>query len=207
MSYNPCSDQWFLLRRLFNYNPRPNYGAEGDETISFSVALKLPKKCLPSSPALALLRERGDDGSYCNYLLCLWFNYFHWFGWTSSLPLPYAYSWTNLPKNVAYSAPHPKPGDNGTPNAHNRWFNLFYHVWGHAYIKNHKNNIWLRSQSHLTSHYTWWSVTTLHDSGGVLGQPLDTFFWALTISWSWLLDRVWSGPNSPSPPLPSSQSP
>ena len=34
----------------------------------------------------------------------------------------------------------------------------------------------------------------LHDVGGVLGRPLDTFFWALTISWSRLLARVWSGP-------------
>ena len=33
-------------------------------------------------------------------------------------------------------------------------------------------------------------VTTLHDFGGVLEQPLDTFFWALTISWSWLLAHV-----------------
>jgi hypothetical protein len=32
-----------------------------------------------------------------------------------------------------------------------------------------------------TSHYTWRSVTTLHDFGGALGQPLDTSFWALTI--------------------------
>ena len=31
---------------------------------------------------------------------------------------------------------------------------------------------------------------TLHDVGGVLGQPLDTLFWALTISWSRLLARV-----------------
>jgi hypothetical protein len=27
-------------------------------------------------------------------------------------------------------------------------------------------------------------------------KPLDTFFWALTISWSRLLARVWHGPNS-----------
>ena len=33
-------------------------------------------------------------------------------------------------------------------------------------------------------------MTTLHDFGGVLGRPLDTFFWALTISWSRLLARV-----------------
>jgi hypothetical protein len=32
--------------------------------------------------------------------------------------------------------------------------------------------------------------TKLHDFGGVLGRPLDAFFWALTISWSRLLARV-----------------
>jgi hypothetical protein len=29
---------------------------------------------------------------------------------------------------------------------------------------------------------------------GVLGRPLDTFFWAPTISWSQLLARVWKWP-------------
>ena len=87
-----------------------------------------------------------------------------------------------------------KLGDHGTPNAHNRWFILFYHVWGPAWIEIHWNSIWLRARSHMTSHYTWGSVTTLHDFGGVLGRPLDTFVWALTISWSRLLARVWSGP-------------
>jgi hypothetical protein len=33
-------------------------------------------------------------------------------------------------------------------------------------------------------------VTTLHEFGGVLGWPLDTFFWALTISWSQHLAHV-----------------
>jgi hypothetical protein len=42
----------------------------------------------------------------------------------------------------------------------------------------------------MTSHCTRGSVTTLHDFGGVLGQPLDTLFWALTISWSRLLARM-----------------
>ena len=46
----------------------------------------------------------------------------------------------------------------------------------------------------MTSHYTSESVTTLHGFGGVLGRPLDTLFWALTISWKRLLARVWSGP-------------
>ena len=49
---------------------------------------------------------------------------------------------------------------------------------------------------HMSSHYTWGFVTTWHDYGGVLGWPLDTFFWDLTISLSQLLARVWSGPNS-----------
>ena len=71
---------------------------------------------------------------------------------------------------------------------------LFYHVWGPAWMEIHWDSIWLRAQSHMTSHYTWRFVTTLHDFGGVLGRPLDTFFWALMISWSWLLAHVWSGP-------------
>ena len=87
-----------------------------------------------------------------------------------------------------------EPGDHNTSNAHNRWFILFYEVQGHVVIDIHWNSIWLRAQSHMTSHYTWQSVTRLHDFGGVLGRPLDTFVWALTISWSRVLARVWSGP-------------
>jgi hypothetical protein len=33
-------------------------------------------------------------------------------------------------------------------------------------------------------------MTTLHDVRGVLGRPLDTSFWALTISWSRLMCEV-----------------
>ena len=90
--------------------------------------------------------------------------------------------------------PNTKPGDHGIPNAHNRWFILFHHVWGPAWMEIHWTSIWLRARSHMTSHYTWGSVTTLHDFGSVLGRHLDTFFWALTISWSRLLAHVWSGP-------------
>ena len=88
--------------------------------------------------------------------------------------------------------PNAKPGDQGPPNAHNRWSVLFYHVWGPAWIKIHWNSIWLRAQSHIASHCTWRSVTTLHDIGGVLGRPLDTFLWALTIHGhgSWLVCEV-----------------
>jgi hypothetical protein len=88
--------------------------------------------------------------------------------------------------------PNTKPGHHGTPNAHNRWFILIYHVWRPAWIEFHWNSNWSRAWSHMTSHYTWGSVTT--HFGGVLRRPLDTFFWALTISWSRLLACVWSGP-------------
>jgi hypothetical protein len=68
------------------------------------------------------------------------------------------------------------------------------HVWRLAWIEIHWNSICLRAPSHMTSHYTWdpWPHYMILE--GVLGRPLDTFFWALTISWSRLLARVWSGP-------------
>jgi hypothetical protein len=83
--------------------------------------------------------------------------------------------------------------DHGTPNVHNRWFILFYHVWGPAWIEIHRKSIWVRARSHMASHYTLGSVTTLHDFWGALGRPLATFFWALTMSWSRLLAHMWSG--------------
>ena len=92
--------------------------------------------------------------------------------------------------------PNTKPRDRGTPSAHNCWFILFYHVWGPHMNRHYWNSIWLRALSDMTSHYTWRSVTTLHDFGSVLGRPLDIFFRALTISWSRLLARVLSGPMS-----------
>ena len=58
-----------------------------------------------------------------------------------------------------------KPWGRGTPNAHNRWFILLYHVWGPVRIDIHWNNIWLKAQSHMTSHSSWRSVITLHDFG------------------------------------------
>ena len=73
----------------------------------------------------------------------------------------------------------------------------FYHVWRPAWIETHWNSIWFRAWAHMTSHFTWESVTTLHDFEGVLGWPLDTFFWALTIPLSRLLTHVWSDPNLP----------
>ena len=91
--------------------------------------------------------------------------------------------------------PNKKPEDHGTPTADNRWFILFDHIREPAWKEIHWNSIWLRAWSHMAWHYTWGSMTTLHDFGGVLGWSLHTFFWARAISWSWLLARVWNGPN------------
>ena len=84
------------------------------------------------------------------------------------------------------SRPNTKPGDHGTPNAHNRWLTLFYHVWGPAWIKFIETTfgwgpghiIWL----HTTLEGPWpyhISLEVCQD-----GRPLDSFFRALTISWS-----------------------
>ena len=51
--------------------------------------------------------------------------------------------------------------DHDTLNVHNHWFILFYHAWRPVWIEIHWNSIWLRTRSHMTSHYTWRSVATL----------------------------------------------
>ena len=98
-------------------------------------------------------------------------------------------TWTILKNHLLKVGLNTKPWDHITTNAHNRWFILSYHVWEPAWIEINWNSIWLRAWSHMASRYTWGSVTTLHDFGGVLGWPLDTFFWALTIPWSRFLAR------------------
>ena len=40
----------------------------------------------------------------------------------------------------------------------------------------HWHSIWLRVWSHMTSHYNWGLVTTLHDFESVLGWPMNTSF-------------------------------
>ena len=64
--------------------------------------------------------------------------------------------------------PNIKVGDHGTTNVHNRWFILFYHVWGPAWVEIPWNCIWLRARSHMTSQCTGGSMTTLCGFGGVL---------------------------------------
>jgi hypothetical protein len=71
--------------------------------------------------------------------------------------------------------PNTKLGDHGTPNAYNRLFILFYHAWGPAWREIIEIAFGWAPWSHMTSHYNWGSMTTLHDFGGVLGQRLDIF--------------------------------
>ena len=98
-------------------------------------------------------------------------------------------------------------GDHGTPNARNHWFILLYHVWGPAWIEIHWYSIWLRAHSHMTSHYTWGSVTHTPTScwrcvGTAFGHFLlgshnfmvmalgSCVKWPLVLAWSIL--RGWS---------------
>ena len=92
------------------------------------------------------------------------------------------------------SRPNTKLGDHGTPNTHNRWLVIFYHVWGPTWIKIHSNSIWLRTRSWITSRYTWESLTYM-----ILEVCWDGL-WTLSFGLSqfhghdsWLLAHVWSG--------------
>ena len=90
--------------------------------------------------------------------------------------------------------PNTKPGDHGTPNVHNRWFILFYHMWGHTWIEIHWNSIWLKTRSHMTSHYTWghdhttWFLEVCWDDLWTLSFGLSQFHGHGSLA------RVWIGP-------------
>jgi hypothetical protein len=66
-------------------------------------------------------------------------------------------------------------GDQSTLNVHNHWFIWFYHVWEPTWIEMHWNSIWLRARWHMTSHYTWRSVTILHDFWRCIGTAFGHF--------------------------------
>ena len=62
-------------------------------------------------------------------------------------------------KLTSWGRPNTKPGDHGTLKSHNHSFIIFYHVWGPCMNRIHWNSIWLRAWSHMTSYYTWGSMT------------------------------------------------
>jgi hypothetical protein len=98
-------------------------------------------------------------------------------------------TWTIFQKPPLGGRPNTKPGDHGTPNVHNRWHILFYHVWEPTWINDYWNSIchiWL----HVTledpwPHYMIWEVCW--------DNLWTLFFWELTISWSRLLAHVLRG--------------
>ena len=114
-----------------------------------------------------------------------------------------------FPKPPLGGRPNTNPGDHGTPNAHNCWFMLFYHVWGpHVDRVSIEiafgwgvGYIWIQTTLRGPwPHYMIWEVCW--------DMPLDTFFWALIISRSRLVARgiewiVFHGHLSyfPKPPL------
>ena len=55
--------------------------------------------------------------------------------------------------------------------------NLLYFIMCEdpAWIEIHWHSFWWRDWPHMTLHYTWEPVTTLHDFGSVLERPLGTF--------------------------------
>ena len=88
--------------------------------------------------------------------------------------------------------PNTKRGDHGTLNAHNRWFILFYHLWGPAWIETHWTNVRLRIRSHMTSQYTWESRDHTTWCWRCVEMAFRRFLLALSISWSrsWLVCEV-----------------
>jgi hypothetical protein len=78
-----------------------------------------------------------------------------------------------------------KPPLGGRPNTNRETIALpmfttvdlsyFILVWGPTWIEIHWNSIWLRPQSHMASHYTWGSMTTLHDFGSCLRTAFGHF--------------------------------
>jgi hypothetical protein len=86
-------------------------------------------------------------------------------------------TWIIFRKPPPGGRPNSKPGDHSTSKSHNHWFLILYCVCEDPmWIEIQWNDIWLKTQSHMASHYTWGPVTTLHDFGSLSGQPLDTSF-------------------------------
>ena len=92
--------------------------------------------------------------------------------------------------------PNTKPGDHGTPNTHNRWFILCYHVWRPTWIEIHWDSIWLRAD-HIWLHTTLESPWPHYMILEVCWDGL----WTLSFGLSQFHDRalgsrLWSGPKS-----------
>ena len=95
---------------------------------------------------------------------------------------PHGIKWIVVHVHLDYSQKPPlggrfnaKRGDHDTPIAHHRWLFYFYHVCIPAWIETHRDSIWLRTRSHVTSEFTQEHVITLHDVGGCVGTAFGHF--------------------------------
>ena len=95
-----------------------------------------------------------------------------------------------------------KPGDHGTPNTHNHWFILFYHVWGPAWIDIHWDNIWLRAghiwlrtalegpwQHYMMLEVSWDALWTLSFGLSQFHGHGSWLVWGVALKW--LLFFIW----------------
>ena len=96
-----------------------------------------------------------------------------------------------------WSGPNTNLKNHSTPNAHQHWFILFYHVWGPAWIETHWNSIQLRARSHVTSHYMMLEVCWdgLSAFSFRLSQFHDYGSWLLCEVGTSLTQMVSVGPN------------
>ena len=103
-------------------------------------------------------------------------------------------TWTIIKTHLLEGTPNTKPGDRGTPKAHNHLVILFYHAWGPAWIKIHwiefgwgPGHTWL----HTTLEGTWPYYMILE----VCWDGLWTLPFGLSqFHGHGLLAHVWSGP-------------
>ena len=107
-------------------------------------------------------------------------------------------TWIVLKNPPLGGNPNTKPGNHGTLYTHNRWFILFYHVRGPAWMNIDRNITSGWWPNHVRLHTTlegpWPHCTILEVWWD--GRPLDTFLWGSHNFMVTALARVWSGPSS-----------
>ena len=146
----------------------------------------------PSSLAGPTGVGRGEWNARCMGAKSTWLPTWHW------MECMFMVMWIVFQKPLLGGRPDANPSrDDGILDIPSRWFNYVLscaraHV-NRPFVEiaygSGPGHIWL----HATLEGLWY---TIHDVGGAVGRPSDTFFWALIISWAGLLARVWSGPHS-----------
>ena len=115
----------------------------------------VPVSIAPSSTLLGGKGAAGPSSGPTEYVNARWMQSLHGFLHGIEWIMFHGYSHC-FQKSSRGGRPNTIRGDYGTLNAHNRWFILFDHVWGSAWIEIHWNSIWLRVD-HI------WLHTTLED--------------------------------------------